>query len=330
MSVGTPADAACEMTRGGNLRREVERAVVTGGAGFIGSHLVRALCRAGLHVLALDSSIEAMARNMEPLLRSARLELVVGDVRSPEDMEHVARFRPDILFHLAALHFLPSCAADPDEAWSVNVVGTETALRALRAAPPRVLVLASSAAVYGFSDRPRREEDALAPTEIYGQTKLRCEELLADFAATHRATRCVAARLFNVYGPNDNSPHVLPVIIAAAAQGTTVRIGNLWPKRDYVFVSDAAEALTRVAVGGPGFDAFNVGTGVARTVLDLVRAVESVSGKRVNLVSDPARVRENDGHLFANRGKLRAVTGWQPGVRLESGLRTLISSHVPV
>jgi UDP-glucose 4-epimerase len=312
------------MTPGGTLGRDLQRAVVTGGAGFIGSHLVGSLCRDGLEVLVLDSSAEAMARNLEPLLDSTRLELLLGDIRRPEDFERVVRFQPDIVFHLAALHFIPSCAADPHEAWSVNVVGTETLLQALRAAPPRVLVLASSAAVYGFSDLARREDEATAPNEIYGRTKLRCEELLADFAATDAETRCVAARLFNVYGPNDTTPHVLPVIIAAAAQGTKVRIGNLWPKRDYVFVSDAAEALTRIATGAHGFDVFNVGTGVPRSVLDLVRAVERVSGKRVDLVPDPARVRENDGHLFADGGKLREASNWEPTVQLEEGLRELV------
>jgi UDP-glucose 4-epimerase len=318
------------MTPGGTLTGEQQRAVVTGGAGFIGSYLVRSLCRAGLDVLVLDSSAEAMAGNLGPLPESARLELVLGDIRCSKDVEKVVRFRPDIVFHLAALHFIPSCTADPDEAWSVNVAGTKRALQALRAAPPRVFVLASSAAVYGFSDLPHREDDALAPAEIYGRTKVRCEELLAEFAATEGATRCVAARLFNVYGPNDKTPHVLPGIIAAVEQGKTLRIGNLWPKRDYVFVSDAAEALTQITVGGPGFDVFNVGTGAARTVLDLIRAVERVSGKRVNFVSDPDRARETDGHLFADGSKLREASDWEPGVHLEEGLRELISSRLAV
>jgi UDP-glucose 4-epimerase len=311
-------------------RGKLQRAVVTGGAGFIGSHLIRSLSHDGLDVLVLDSSAEAMARNVEPLADSARLELVVGDIRHRETLDRVARFRPDIVFHLAALHFIPSCAAHPDEAWSVNVVGTETLLWGLRAAPPRVFVLASSAAVYGFSDVARREEDAPAPTDIYGRTKVRCEELLAGFAASEGETRCVAARLFNVYGPNDTTPHVVPVIITAAAQGTTMRIGNLWPKRDYVFVSDAAEALTRIAAGGRGFDVFNVGTGVARSVKDLVRAVEGLSGKRVDLISDPARVRENDGHLFADCGKLREATNWEPRIQLEQGLQKLVSAPICV
>jgi UDP-glucose 4-epimerase len=258
------------------------------------------------------------------------LELVVGDLRRREILDRVVRFQADIVFHLAALHFIPSCAAHPDEAWSINVVGTETLLRALRVAPPRVFVLASSAAVYGFSDLARREEDAPAPTDIYGRTKVRCEELLADFAAIEGEMRCVAARLFNVYGPNDTTPHVIPVIITAAAQGTTMRIGNLWPKRDYVFVSDAAEALTRIAAGGRGFDVFNVGTGVARSVSDLVRAVEGLSGKRVDLISDPARVRENDGHLFADCGKLHEATNWEPSIQLEQGLQELVSAPLRV
>jgi UDP-glucose 4-epimerase len=311
-------------------RGKLQRAVVTGGAGFIGSHLIRSLSHDGLDVLVLDSSAEAMARNAEPLVDSARLELVVGDIRRREVLDRVVRFQADIVFHLAALHFIPSCAAHPDETWSVNVVGTETLLRGLRVAPPRVVVLASSAAVYGFSNLARREEDASAPTDVYGRTKVRCEELLADFAAIEGETRCVAARLFNVYGPNDTTPHIIPMIITAAAQGTTMRIGNLWPKRDYVFVPDAAEALTRIAAGGPGFDVFNVGTGVPRSVLDLVRAVEGLSGKRVDLISDPDRVRENDGHLFADCGKLHEATNWEPRIQLEQGLQELVSAPLCV
>ncbi len=319
------------MTLRGPFVSELRRAAVTGGAGFIGSQLVRSMWRDGLDVLVFDSSAEAMERNnLLPLLDSGRVELLVGEIRREDDLARIVRWRPEVVFHLAAIHFIPSCAADPGEAWAINVLGTQRLLRALRAAPPRALVLASSAAVYGFAELPRCEEDTPVPTEIYGRSKLRCEDLVADFAAIETQTRCVAARLFNVYGPKDTTPHVLPVIVAAAARGTTLRLGNLWPKRDYVFVSDAAEALTRIAAGAPGFDVFNVGTGVPHSVFDLVRTVEDVSGRRVDLVCDPACVRQNDGHLFADGGKLRRASNWEPRVELKQGLRELVAAPLSV
>src|SRR5229473_2848892 len=132
----------------------MDRVLVTGGAGFIGSHLVESLLDRGAHVLVVDDFRLGRREHLENRGRRSHLTVIDGDIRSAEDLRPVADFAPDTVFHMAALHFIPYCNAHPQEALEVNVLGLDAVIRAVRTAPLRAFVFPSSGAIYGFGDDP--------------------------------------------------------------------------------------------------------------------------------------------------------------------------------
>jgi UDP-glucose 4-epimerase len=299
------------------------RYLITGGAGFIGSHLADRLVARGDEVIILDDLSTGRRRHLARL--RGPVDLVVDDVRSPRTAEAIAAFRPDVVLHLAAMHYIPACVRDPARTLDVNVGGTETVLDALDGVDVTTVVLASSAAVYGFSDEPLSESARTGPIDVYGTSKVRAEAALSSFHRTHSHVRCVAARLFNVFGPNETNPHVVPRIVEQARISDEVRLGLLWPRRDFVFVRDVARALLLAASGVTGYVTFNVGTGVGTSIGGLVRAVGRAARRDIRPALDPDAVRATDGHLVADASKIRSELGWRPEMSLEAGLRELVA-----
>jgi UDP-glucose 4-epimerase len=150
------------------------------------------------------------------------------------------------------------------------------------------------------------------------------EQALARLHADRSEVRTVVARLFNTYGPRETNPHVLPGIMAALGEGKPIELGNLWPKRDLIFVTDTAAGLVATAAGGPGFEVFNVGTGTGTAIKDVLQAIEKITGSRLEVRQVPERMREGDGHLISDPRKLMDATGWNPRHDLEAGLRALL------
>src|SRR5216684_3338019 len=303
----------------------MDRVLVTGGAGFIGSHLVESLLDRGAHVLVVDDFRLGRREHLENRGRRGHLTVIDGDIRSAEDLRPVADFAPDTVFHMAALHFIPYCNAHPQEALEVNVLGLDAVIRAVRTAPLRAFVFPSSGAIYGFGDAGWPETAPPRPDEIYGISKWMGEQLMARFHADRPEVRTVVARLFNTYGPRETNPHVLPAIMAAMRDGQTIGLGNLWPQRDLIYVTDTAKAIAATA-SGHGFDVFNVGTGAGTTIADVLAAIEAIRGEPLDVRDDPDRRRAGDGHLIADPGKLMAV-GWKPEYDLNAGLRELLVSE---
>jgi UDP-glucose 4-epimerase len=307
----------------------VQRVLVTGGAGFIGSHLVERLIEVGAEVLVVDDFRLGQHSHLEVSRASANgsLRVVQGDIRSNDDLRCIEQFGPDTVFHLAALHFIPYCAAHPAEALEINVLGLQGLLRALRSAPLERLVFTSSGAVYGLGEDPWAETAPVRPDEIYGLSKWMGERILAQFHEDRPETRVVAARLFNTYGPRETNPHVVPDIVRAINEGRPIELGNLWPKRDLIFVTDTADALLAVASGTPGYEVFNVGTGVGTAVEDVVAEIEGLVGSKLEVRQVPERMREGDGHLISDPRKLMQTTGWRPRYDLRAGLGRLLEAE---
>jgi UDP-glucose 4-epimerase len=136
----------------------------------------------------------------------------------------------------------------------------------------------------------------------------------------------VIARLFNTYGPRETNPHVLPDIMKRLHQGRTIELGNLWPKRDLIFVTDTAAGIVATAAGQPGLEVFNVGTGCGTAIQDVLQVIEEIIGNPLDVRQVPGRIREGDGHLISDPHKLTA-TGWKPEYDLEAGLRRLLDSE---
>jgi UDP-glucose 4-epimerase len=296
--------------------------LVTGGAGFIGSHLLERLVPAG-EVVVLD---DLSRGRREWLPRGTKLhELDLRD--GPRLRQALAASAPETVVHLAAMHYIPSVEDAPTLASEINVEGTRTLLAALEPDPPKVLVFASTAAVYPDRAGPIAESCTPAPIDLYGQTKLEGERLIADFAAATR-TRAIIARIFNVIGTRETNPHVVPELVEQLrAHAGAVRLGNVQTKRDYTDVRDVAVALHLLMSPPDTADTFNIGSGRSTSVADLVRASELVLGRSIAVEVEHRRLRAQDrAELVADATLLRETTGWRPTRSLRETLEELLAA----
>jgi UDP-glucose 4-epimerase len=298
------------------------RVLVTGGAGFIGSHLVEALLGHGDDVSVLDN----LSRGRSVWL-SSEVRLHEGDIRDDVAVQRVlARSAPDVVVHLAAMHFIPAVDDAPDLARDVNVEGTRVLLKALRAQHVDLLLFASSAAVYPDLEGPIDESCPPGPIDLYGRTKVEGEQVVGAFERETSA-RLLVARIFNVIGTRETNPHVVPDLIGQLRDGAAkVRVGNLRSRRDYTDVRDVALALQGL-VDADATGIFNVGSGRSLSVSDLVRECEGILGRRITVEVDARRVRRTDrAELVADAGRLREATGWQPARSPRDTLAELLAA----
>jgi UDP-glucose 4-epimerase len=274
-------------------------------------------------VVVLDSFCTGQRRFLP---ESPRLAIVECDLRDAAGLRAaLAEQRPAAVIHLAALHFIPYCNRHPAEAVAVNIGGTENLLEACRAAPPKRLVIASSAAVYPINDAYNREDATPGPTDIYGLTKW-CNEEQLKLYASQAETKCAVARISNVYGPRETNPHIVPEIVHQMLRGeSVVRLGNTAPKRDYVHVSDVARAFATLAQRATQRVAiYNVGTGREYSVSELVAKLGQVAGRAIQIETDAAKVRPVD-RLFlrSDVGRLREELGFSARFDVAEGLEDL-------
>jgi UDP-glucose 4-epimerase len=299
------------------------RILVTGGAGFIGSHLVERLVAAGERVSVIDD----FSRGRREWLH-AEAELHEVDVRDGDAVVRaIAQAAPDVVVHLAAMHFIPAVDGAPELAWDVNVNATRILLDALVDRPPELLLFASTAAVYPDRRGPIAETCPPEPFDLYGETKLEGERLVREFES-RTGKRCVVARIFNVIGKRETNPHVVPDLVGQLRDGSLpVRLGNLEPRRDYTDVVDVAEALERLlSLPDDGAGTFNVGSGRSVSVAELVSVCEQVLGRTVEVEVEPQRRRARDrAELIADPRLLREATGWKPRRSLEETMTELLA-----
>ena len=299
------------------------RILVTGGAGFVGSHLVELLVDAGDQVVVVDDLSRGDRAWLHP-----QAELHELDVRDGAGLRRrLPQIRPDVVVHLAAMHFIPAVDDAPGLARDINIGGTSALLDALALQPPRVLVFASTAAVYPDRGGPIGESCPPDPIDLYGETKLEGERLVFRWAEEF-GVRPIVARIFNVIGKRETNPHVVPEVVSQLRTGSrTVRVGNLAPRRDYTDVRDVAEALRRLAAAEiQSRTIFNVGSGRSVSVAEVVQACEEVLGYRVEVEVEQRRLREHDRtELCADATLLRETTGWQPRWSLKETLAELLA-----
>lgn len=305
-----------------------ETVFVTGGAGFIGQHVVRRLLQVGSRVVSFDNYMTGSPQALAG--ETGDLEVVQGDVRDAAQVaDALARSRPDAILHLAAIHYIPYCNAHPAEAMEVNVTGTFNLLQAAKDTAVKRVVMASSAAVYPIQDEACREDGPTGPTDIYGATKVALEALGQSFAA-ETGVPVTSARFFNVYGPGETNPHVLPDILAQLGGEGPIKLGNMTPKRDYVHVTDIASGLLALLDADHAeHRAYNIGTGVEYSVTELIEALSAVVGREIEVVSEPGRKRRLDRqHLLSDISRMKAELGWEPRYSLDAGLRELVLETV--
>jgi UDP-glucose 4-epimerase len=292
------------------------RTVVTGGAGFIGSHVADALVARGDDVVALDN----LATGRADRVNDAAV-LVEADLRDGAAVRRVFDdTRPEVCFHLAAQADVRVSVERPDYDANVNVLGTINVLEAARTVGAQIVFSSTGGAIYGECRRPAAEDDPLAPVSPYGTSKLAGEEYLATWNRLHGGEH-VSLRFGNVYGPRQD-PHgeagVVAIFFGRLAEGRPVTIfGTGEQTRDYVYVGDVV-AASLAAVGRPG-GVFNVGTGRETSVLDLYEACRRVSGVDLEPEFGEPRLGELERSVL-DPERAADKLGFRAGVSLDEGL----------
>jgi UDP-glucose 4-epimerase len=289
------------------------RAIVTGGAGFIGSTLVDALLARGDEVHALDDLSKGVRENV-----SAPAELHVADIREPDEVFDAVR--PEAVFHLAAQADVRVSVEKPAFDADVNVLGTIRILEAARRHGAKVVFASSGGAGYGECDGPAPETAPLRPLAPYGTSKVCGEEYLATWNRLYGGSH-VSLRLGNVYGPRQ-MPHgeagVVAIFMGLLRDGGTPTIfGDGSQTRDYVFVGDVADAMLRAVERDGGV--YNVGTGIETSVVGLYEAIRAAAAIDREPRFAPARLGELQRSVLDNELAAREL-GWRPEHSLAEGL----------
>jgi nucleoside-diphosphate-sugar epimerase len=296
-------------------------ALVTGGAGFIGSNLVAALLERGDDVRILDNFSTGFRANLEGL----DVEIVEGELRSYERV-HAATRGIEVVYHLGALGSVPRSVQDPLTSSAVNVEGTLNVLLAARDEGVRRVIFSSSTSVYGSTrELPTLESTPPDPISPYGVAKLAAERYCISFSRVYHSFETVVLRYFNVFGPRQ-SPHsqyaaAVPLFIAAVDQGEPVTIyGDGEQSRDFTYVANVVDATIRAAEAADvSGRIFNVAAGSPATLNHVAETIGAILGKQVERRFEPPRPGDIR-HSWADITAARETFGYEPSVDLAAGL----------
>lgn len=278
-----------------------ENVLVTGGAGFIGSAIVKRLLGAGNTVTVIDDMRAGSRAHLQDAIGATvgereGIRLVEKDLRAADIPGILSEDGIGYVFHLAACPFVPTSYADPETVFDVNARGTLDLLLACADADVERVAHYSSSEVYGQPQNlPVDESASLDPRSTYGVSKMAADRLCYSLHAEHDLP-VVILRQFNCYGPRATHPTVIPEIIAQLSRGNTVRLGNVDASRDFMYVDDAARAATRLITwealeGKP----VNVGSGEAHTIRDIVTRIGRIMGyEDVSIETEQERLRPRD------------------------------------
>jgi len=305
---------------------EGKKVIVTGGAGFIGSHLCRRLIGKGAKVTVFDNLSSGNIGFIKYLMDDG-LDFVQGDVRNPTALEKATR-NSEVIYHLAAQTSVPFSMEDAKEDCEVNVVGTLNVLEAAKKANARV-VFASSSAVYGNPEkRPTPEKHPTHPISFYGLSKY-IGENYCNFYQENYGSDIVVLRIFNIYGPNGHG--VLPDFLNKLKKTPNKLeiLGTGTQGRDFVYISDMVNILILIATSpAAAGQVFNVGTGTITSVTELAKKLIELLGlEKVEISFTGGLAWEGDMNITqADISKAVKELQWKPQVDLEEGLKKLISS----
>jgi nucleoside-diphosphate-sugar epimerase len=303
----------------------VARVLVTGGGGFIGSNLVRALLERGDEVRVLDNFSTGNRSNLEGL----DLEIVEGELRSYERVHNAVR-GVDVVYHLGALGSVPRSVQDPLTSSAVNIEGTLNVLLAARDEGIRRVVFSSSTSVYGSSRQlPTTEDTPPDPISPYGVAKLAAERYCVSFSRVYESLETVVLRYFNVFGerqsPFSQYAAVVPLFVTAIDAGEPVHIhGDGEQSRDFTYVGNVVDATLRAAEAeGASGEIFNIANGTPATVNVLADTIGAILGKpvlRETFAPRAGDIRDS----WADLVKAERILGYRPAIDLDEGLRRTV------
>jgi NAD dependent epimerase/dehydratase len=303
------------------------RVLVTGAAGFIGSHLVEALLKRGHTVRALvrynSRASWGYLEELDPDLRE-RMEVSLGDVTDPYLMRHLVT-ESEVVFHLAALIGIPYSYHAPASYVGTNIGGTLNILEACRQSKPRRVIITSTSEVYGTArNTPIDESHPLQAQSPYAASKIAADKLAESYFCSYHLP-VVILRPFNTYGPRQSARAVIPTVLVQALSGAKeIHLGNLEPERDLTYIEDTARAFL-LAAETPDIEGETIhfGQGQSVSIGQLAqRCIEAVgSDARIVSVDERRRPEKSEvGLLLCDAARARALLGWAPQIKLEEGL----------
>jgi dTDP-glucose 4,6-dehydratase len=303
------------------------RILVTGGAGFLGSAVVRQLCHAGAVVTVLDNFSSGRREYLQNVKATDGPNIVVGDICDPEAVAR-SLVGVELVIHLAALPFVPDSYFHHRDFFRTNVDGTiNMLLAASKSKSVERFVYISSSEVYGSANRDRMDEThPTLPHSSYATSKLAADRVTFTMSK-ELGLPAVIVRPFNCYGPNITQPYIVPEIIAQAGNGNTeVSLGNTEACRDLTYVDDTARGIVASAVNPRAIgEVINLGSGSTISVRELALRIASLMGKRIEIKIDPSRLRPYDVEkLICDNSKAMKILDWQPVIALDEGLRLTI------
>lgn len=292
----------------------MKRVLITGGCGFVGKSIIeKCLDEFELNILDNFTSGKDRAQTIENIEKE-NLSIYNVDIRNSNQVkEIVKKIEPDIIIHLAAVHYIPECENNPQNAVATNVTGT---VNLLSAAPKNCrFIFTSSGAVYKPKTKPLTENTAVEPVDIYGYTKHQGEKYV-EYLSHKIGFQSVIVRLFNVIGPGETNPHILPEIMAQLKAGRRkLQLGNITSRRDYIDVEDVADGFLKLA-SIEGFEnntIVNLASGSTNSVEELLEEIRKTSRIDFDIVIDDSRIRKNDRPILcADIQRLEELTSWHP------------------
>lgn len=298
---------------------------MVGGAGFIGSALVRELLKKDAQVIVYDNFIYGDQRNLEEV--ADRIKIVVGDILSWKLQDTIKRFNIDYIFHLAAEPYIPYCYDNPEKFIDINVIGTMNVLMASKLFDVKKIIHFSSSEVYGTSKHnPMDENHPTYPLSTYAVSKLSADRICFVWAKEHNIP-VVILRPFNCYGSRETQPYVIPEIIMQLAKSNKIKLGNINAKRDFTYVDDTVKgAIGLLNDNVPIGEAINIGSGDSISIESLAHQIGYAFGYGdVDITIEKSRLRPVDVDMLeCDYSKINSLIGWEPTISLRDGLKKTI------
>jgi nucleoside-diphosphate-sugar epimerase len=306
-----------------------ENVLVTGGAGFIGSALVRELLKEGANVIVYDNFLYGDKFNLMEI--EDQIQVVNGDILSWKIYYAIKEYKVKYVFHLAAEPYIPRCYDNPEKFFDVNVKGTMNVLMACKTLDVERIVHFSSSEIYGTAQYiPMDEKHPTLPLSTYATSKLAADRLCFVFHKEHDIP-VVIVRPFNCYGPRETQPYVIPEIISQLARSKVVKLGNIKAKRDFTYIEDMAKGAIAVMKSDiPNGDVVNLGSNKAYSIEELAYLVGRLMGyDNIEIKIESPRLRPIDVDLLqCDYSKAKEYTGWKPEVDIKEGLKRTIEWYM--
>jgi GDP-4-dehydro-6-deoxy-D-mannose reductase len=281
---------------------QVNRALVTGGDGFLGKALVRRLRLEGAFVCSLGR--------------------IDGDISEAVTFEKLPKV--DVVYHLAGRTFVPDSWLHPEQFMCSNVIGTQNVINYCNRCGAKLVY--ASAYIYGIPKLlPIDESHEVQANNPYAMSKYLAEQL-CSFGSRYLSVPTTVLRIFNVYGPGQKSDFLIPTIVKQVLFGEKVKVKDLSPRRDYVYIDDLVDALIRAGNSLAVFDLFNLGSGQSNSVAELIAAVQLAAGTSLPVVVDDTPRQNEILDVVADCSRAREVLGWLPRTSIEDGMRLMVAT----